>query len=182
MANSDKVALLLAKLEQEVQMIAQMPEDNSEFIQSKAERYQQFLNKKSKVLSPNNYILMNTSSDISILLGKVKNNMKIIKQREDISIKRLDVLEKIDGGSRSRLKGFELFRLFLILERKVELQNSKCDSTIKSMHESLIESYFLLHNDIQAPPPLSKCHAKLLSSITDIEYAKIMNNIKNNYS
>ena len=173
--------MLLSKLEQELQLVAQMPEDSSELIHSKIGRYQQFIDKKSKVLFQNNYILLNASSEMSILLCKVKNNIKIVLQREQITRKRLLILEKIDKGNRSRLKGFELFRLFLILERKAELEQHKNDYTIKSMHELLIESYFLLQNDIQAPPPLSNCHAKLLSSISDTEYDMIMNNVKNKY-
>ena len=89
------------------------------------------------------------------MLGKVKNDLKMLKKREAMTRKRLQVMELLDGGNRSRLRGFDLFRLYQILEQKSKISGNEETESLKTiMTASLLESYFLLRHDLLAPPPL----------------------------
>ena len=142
-----KVGKLFEKLEQELRFIDSMEESSHNQIQTKAEHYKRFLDKKLKLLPENSYILLNAEGSWSILLGKVKNDLKMLLKREAVTRKRLQIMELLDGGNRSRLRGFDLFRLYHILEQRLMMSGIEETESLK-MTESLLESYFLLRHDL----------------------------------
>ena len=159
-ANSEKVATFLDKLEKESKVIDGMAEETSAQIKTKLEYYQAFLDKKSKLLSPNSSLLLTAGANMCILLGKMKNDVKMILKREELTRHRLRILEMVDQGNRSRLKGFELFRLFQILEAKSKLIQKDFS---EEMRECLVEAHYLIKDDIGVPPPLLYHYDQLLS-------------------
>ena len=157
-----KVDKLFEKFQKELNLIDSMEESSHVQIQSKAEKYKSFIEKKSKMLPENSYILLTAKGSWSILLGKVKNDLKMLLKREAMTRKRLQVMELLDGGNRSRLRGFDLFRLYQILEQKSKISGNEETESLKSiMTASLLESYFLLRHDLLAPPPLMPLMKKL---------------------
>ena len=168
------------KLEKEIVSIDQLEESNVNQIVTKIQSYQQFIEKKSKLLSDNSSIILNVGASLSILMGKVKNDMKMLAMREKMTRKRLNILEIVDKGNRSRLKGFELFRLYQILEQKLELDNSSSQEReilTRQIQSSLLESHLLLKDDIETPLALHKCYQKLLSNVDPDTIASIVDNI-----
>ena len=168
------------KLEKEIVSIDQLEESNVNQIVTKIQSYQQFIEKKSKLLPDNSSIILNVGASLSILMGKVKNDMKMLTMREKMTRKRLNILEIVDKGNRSRLKGFELFRLYQILEQKLELDTSNSqerEALTRQIQSSLLESHLLLKDDIETPLALHKCYQKLLSSVDPDTIASIVDNI-----
>ena len=76
------------KLEKEIVSIDQLEESNVNQIVTKIQSYQQFIEKKSKLLPDNSSIILNVGASLSILMGKVKNDMKMLTMREKMTRKR----------------------------------------------------------------------------------------------
>lgn len=177
-----KVEKLFEKFEQELKFIDGMEDTSHAQIQSKAENYKSFVTKKSKILPENSYILLTAEASWSILLGKVKNDCKMLLKREAVTRRRLKIMEMLDGGNRSRLKGFDLFRLYQILEqRSIMSENEETESLKRTMRASLLESYFLLKNDLLAPPPLKPLVKELRAEDPEI-VESFLNQIELKYS
>ena len=80
--------------------------------------------------------------------------------------KRLELINIIDAKSRSRQKGFELFRFYQILTQKKQILGEKFPEAEQDiLEESLVESYILLKDDINCPAPLEFCYDKMVSII-----------------
>ena len=92
--------------------------------------------------------------------------MKVLNKREMFTKKRLELIDILDPGSRSRQKGFELFRYYDILSQKKQLlQETFRESDEEKLEESLVESYILLKDDINRPAPLLYCYVKMVSGL-----------------
>ena len=177
-----KVGKLFEKLEQELRFIDSMEESSHNQIQTKAEHYKRFLDKKLKLLPENSYILLNAEGSWSILLGKVKNDLKMLLKREAVTRKRLQIMDMLDGGNRSRLRGFDLFRLYHILEQRLMMSGIEETESLKmKMTESLLESYFLLRHDLLSPAPLMSLVKKLKAEDPEMVQS-ILKNIELKYS
>ena len=177
-----KVEKLFEKFEQELKFIDGMGESSHAHIQSKVENYKSFVAKKSKILPENSYILLTAETSWSILSGKVKNDCKMLLKREAVTRRRLKIMEMLDCGNRSRLKGFDLFRLYQILEqRSIMSENEETESLKRDMRASLLESYFLLRNDLLAPPPLKPLVKELRAEDPEI-VESFLNQIELKYS
>ena len=173
---------LFEKLDQELRFIDAMEESSINQIQTKAEHYKRFLDKKSKQLPENSYILLNAEGSWSILLGKVKNDLKMLLKREAATRKRLQIMEMLDSGNRSRLRGFDLFRLYQILEqRHIMSGNEEAESLKMEITESLLESYFLLRHDLLSPAPLISLVKKLRTEDPEMVQS-VLKNIELKYS
>ena len=70
--NTVKVSKFLEKLEEEIQYIDMMEENNGNQIDTKISRYEQFLEKKSKLLPSKSYLLIQVAGSLGILLAKSK--------------------------------------------------------------------------------------------------------------
>ena len=70
----------IEKLEEEVNYIDMMEENNEQQRETKVQRYETFLEKKSKLLPPSSYILLQVAGNLQILLSKSKkvNNFIIL--------------------------------------------------------------------------------------------------------
>ena len=175
----------MEKVEKEVVAIDQLEERSNNQILTKISSYQQFIEKKSKLLPEKASIIVNVGISLSILMGKVKNDMKMLTLREKMMRNRLNILDIVDKGNRSRLKGFDLFRIYQILYQKLQLEtsNSKDREVLTNqMQSSLIESHLLLKDDIEAPEALHKCYQKLLSSVDPVTISSIVDNINVKYN
>ena len=67
-----QVSKFLEKLEDEMKQIDMMEEDSEDKIQDKISRYESYLEKKSRLLPPKSYLLLQVSGSLAILLGKSK--------------------------------------------------------------------------------------------------------------
>ena len=92
------------------------------------------------------------------------NSLKILLKRENLTKKRLDMMDVLDSNNRSRQKGFELFRYYDILYHKRQLLGETFQQQV-SLEESLVESYILLKDDINRPNPLLYCYDKMVSAL-----------------
>ena len=128
-ANTAKVAALLARLEQEVRMLEGMEEATTAQVRAKAASYQSFLDKKAKLLPPNSYLLLNAAASLCLLLARLRPDPEVLGVRESWTRRRLRAMEMVEGGSRSRLRGFDLFRLYQILEQRASVTGDRgnCD-------------------------------------------------------
>ena len=80
--------------------------------------------------------------------------------------KRLELINILDSKSRSRQKGFELFRFYQILTQKKQILGEKfLEAEQQKLEESLVESYILLKDDINCPPPLHYCYDKMILAL-----------------
>ena len=159
-----------------------MEESNRDQILIKAGKYQSFLEKKKKMLPENSYILLNAEGSWSILLGKLKTDLKTLLKREAATRRRLTVMEMLDGGNRSRLRGFDLFRLYQILEQRLMLPGNKDTETQRMMTELLMESHFLLSDDVLSPAPLRSLYDKMMSEVEPEIVDSILTQLKSKYS
>ena len=94
----------------------------------------------------------------------MKNDIKTLDIRENITRKRLKIIDQVDMGSISRLKGFELFKLYQILEAKLTHQNQSNTVSLKinkNLHYILKEAYQILKHDILIPLALKKLFLNL---------------------
>ena len=71
-ANSEKMTNFLEKLEQEVTAIDAMEEQTETQMLMKVNSYQNFIDRKSKLLSATSHILLNIEANICSLLGQGK--------------------------------------------------------------------------------------------------------------
>ena len=78
------------------------------------------------------------------------------------------MLDMVDKCNRSRLRGFETFRLFHILEVKSKYVTDKSenDDIVNEMQKCLSEAHNLLEDDLGAPPLLLKCHDRMIKRTT----------------
>ena len=60
-----------------MKQIDMMEEGSEDQIQSKISRYESYLEKKSRVLPPKSYLLLQVSGSLSILLGKSRKVRKV---------------------------------------------------------------------------------------------------------
>ena len=67
-----QVSKFLEKLEDEMKQIDMMEESREDQIQNKISRYENYLEKKSRLLPPKSYLLLQVSGSLAILLGKSK--------------------------------------------------------------------------------------------------------------
>ena len=86
-------------------------------------------------------------------------------------------------GSISRLKGFELFKLYQILEAKLTLQDQNNAVSLKinkTLHDILKEAYQILKHDVLIPLALKKLFLNIpeldrivnMDRITNTEYIR----------
>ena len=89
----------------------------------------------------------------------------------------------LESNSRSRQKGFELFRFFQILtQKKQNLGEKFSEADQQKLEESLMESYILLEDDINCPPPLHYCYDKMVSALgSDKDLQILRQKISRNY-
>lgn len=108
--------------------------------------------------------------------------MKVLNKREMFTKKRLELIDILDPGSRSRQKGFELFRYYDILSQKKQLLQEtfrECDQ--EKLEESLVESYILLKDDINRPAPLLYCYGNMVSALGSDYLGSLTQKILNRY-
>ena len=98
--------------------------------------------------------------------------------------KRLELINIVDSKNRSRQKGFELFRFFQILTQKKQLLGEKFQEAEQHrLEESLVESYILLKDDINCPPPLHYCYDKMVLALgSDQHLQTLRRKILRNYN
>ena len=98
--------------------------------------------------------------------------------------KRLELINIVDCKNRSRQKGFELFRFFQILTQKKQVLGEKFQEAEQHrLEESLVESYILLKDDVNCPPPLHFCYDKLVSTLgSDQQLQTLRQKILRNYN
>ena len=98
--------------------------------------------------------------------------------------KRLELINIVDSKSRSRQKGFELFRFYQILAQKKQVLGEKFpEAEQHRLEESLVESYILLKDDINCPPPLHYCYDKMVSALASEQHLQnIKQKILRNYN
>ena len=124
-ANTAKVAALVARLEEEVRLVDRMEEATAAQVRTKAASYQSFLDKKAKLLPPNSYLLLNAAASLCLLLARLRPEPAVLGVRESWTRRRLRAMQMVEGGSRSRLRGFDLFRLFQILEQRASVTGDR---------------------------------------------------------
>ena len=97
---------------------------------------------------------------------------------------RLELINILDSKNRSRQKGFELFRFYQILTQKKQILGEKFQEAEQHrLEESLVESYILLKDDINCPPPLHYCYDKLVSALGSEEHLEtVRRKILRNYN
>ena len=124
-ANTAKVAALVARLEEEVRLVDRMEEATAAQVRTKAASYQSFLDKKAKLLPPDSYLLLNAAASLCLLLARLRPDPCVLGVRESWTRRRLRAMQMVEGGSRSRLRGFDLFRLFQILEQRASVTGDR---------------------------------------------------------
>ena len=108
--------------------------------------------------------------------------MKVLNKREKFTKKRLELIDILDPKSRSRQKGFELFRYYDIQSQKKQLlRETFQESDEEKLVESLIESYILLKDDINRPAPLLYCYEKMVSALGSDQLGSLTEKILNGY-
>ena len=87
--------------------------------------YQSFLDKKAKLLPPHSYLLLNAAASLCLLLARLRPDPGVLGVRESWTRRRLRAMQMVEGGSRSRLRGFDLFRLYQILEQRASVTGDR---------------------------------------------------------
>ena len=96
-ANTAKVAALVARLEEEVRLLDRMEEATAAQVRTKAASYQSFLDKKAKLLPPSSYLLLNAAASLCLLLARLRPDPCVLGVRESWTRRRLRAMQMVEG-------------------------------------------------------------------------------------
>jgi len=170
-ANSDKVDNLLDGLETELKELEMITATNLSQIRAKVQAYTAWIEKRTKILPANSYLLLQAAGGLVLLLGHLEDN-KSLALRVKLIQQRLKVLDIVDGVSMSRMKGFELFRLYLALKKH---ESQEADRV-------LLEADLLLINDVLVPKQVEAAVLDLEKRLTTEQIEEIRNEIRTKYN
>ena len=164
-------------MEIELTGIDQLEEGGLDQVRTKMQHYNAFVQKKLKLLPPTSDLLLKAGGSLALLLSHLGDSLAVLDKREELVRNRIMVLDMLDSRNRSRMKGFEMFKLHLILFDKVKLlttqrmppDQKEIQNLVLSMHLSLLEAHFLLKNDILAPMVLFKAYIDLERVLMEIK-------------
>ena len=146
------------KLDSELAGIEELGASDMNHLRSKIQLISSWMQKKSKLLSPFSDLMLRAGGGLALLLSHVEISDKNIEEREKLIMNRIKALDMVDEKSMSRLKGFEVFKLYLILCDKLKMLKSKesldqkgQDSLVLRQQVALVEAQYLLEGDTLAP-------------------------------
>ena len=84
-------------------------------LRTKIQLITSWMQKKSKLLSPFSDLMLRASGGLALLLTHAGISDKNIGEREKLIMNRIKALDMVDGKSMSRLKGFEVFKLYIAM-------------------------------------------------------------------
>jgi len=162
-ANSSKVSSYLTKLEAELADLEQLGTSDMNHLRTKIQLFTTWIQKKSKLLPPSSDLLLRAGGSLGLLLSHMGTTRQVVERREDLIKQRINVLDMVDGMSMSRLKGFELFKLYLVLSDKLTLLTSQKTDDHKVVPNlelcqqlALVEAQYLVGEDTLAPGQISR--------------------------
>ena len=169
--------MFLDNLDQELTDIDQLEGGGAYQLRTKLQHYTTFIQRKSKLLPPSSDLLLRAGGSVALLLSHLGSSLTVLEKREELIRQRIKVLDKVDIMSRSRLKGFEMFKLHLVLYEKVKLltiqrtatDQTKIQNSVLSMQLTLIEANYLLAKDILAPAQLSTAYKDLEKALVEVK-------------
>ena len=182
----------LDKLEGELAHIEQLGASDLNHLRIKAQLYTTWIEKKSKLLPPSSDLLLRAGGSLALLLSYMGSSETVLGKREKLIRQRIKVLDMVDRKSMSRLKGFELFKLYLVLSERLKLLTSqksenkeKILSLVSTQQHSLVEATVLLADDVLIPAQIATAYkdmqqihgTELLASVEQI----ILNKYKQAY-
>ena len=98
-------------------------------VKEKVATLDQWLLKKEKLLPTFNDLRVRVEGSLALLLVRLGPIREVLDKRERIARSRLDLLDIVDPAP-SRMRGFEVFRLYIVLlHRKVALLKSNSGKT-----------------------------------------------------
>ena len=93
-------------------------------VKEKVATLEQWLLKKEKLLPTFNDLRVRVEGSLALLLVRIGPIREVLDKRERIARSRLDLLDIVDPAP-SRMRGFEVFRLYIVLlHRKMALLKS----------------------------------------------------------
>jgi len=157
-ANPEKVGNFLTKLEGELEMLETLEEGNPSKVKEKVVALEHWLSKKEKVLPRFSDLRVRAEGTLALLLVRLGPDPKVLDKREKIARSRIDLLHLVDPAP-SRMRGFEVFRLYIVLlHRKMALLKcnvKKVPAEVEDeLEEQLLEAQWLLGEDSSAPAEL----------------------------
>ena len=98
-------------------------------VKEKVATLDQWLLKKEKLLPTFNDLRVRVEGSLALLLVRLGPIREVLDKRERIARSRLDLLDIVDPAP-SRMRGFEVFRLYIVLlHRKMALLKSNSGKT-----------------------------------------------------
>ena len=132
-------------------------------LRTKIQLFTTWIQKKSKLLPPSSDLLLRAGGSLGLLLSHMGTTRQVVERREDLIKQRINVLDMVDGMSMSRLKGFELFKLYLVLSDKLTLLTSQKTDDHKVVPNlelcqqlALVEAQYLVGEDTLAPGQIAR--------------------------
>ena len=155
----------LDKLEGELADIEQLGASDLNHLRIKTQLYTTWIEKKSKLLPPSSDLLLQAGGSLALLLSHMGSSEQVLGKREMLIRQRIKVLDMVDRKSMSRLKGFELFKLYLVLSDRLKLLTSqksenqeKILSLVSTQQHTLVEATVLLADDVLIPAQVATAY------------------------
>ena len=139
-------------------------------VRTKIQLYTTWIQKKSKLLPSSSDLLLRAEGSLALLLSHMEPSEQVLHKREELIRHRIQALDMVDDKSMSRLKGFELFKLYLILRDKLQLlrksvEEQELDKLVLEKELALVEAKYLLEGDAMAPEQIFRTIEDLENSV-----------------